>query len=119
SNRPLNRRHYRELGAGERAGGRSMAWRQGSRKRANDAGSFDLRLRPADRVGGPPKARGGARRRAGGFTLFPLGKGGAGKGSGKGAGKGPRKGRSRIGRLFYWGAVLALWGVIAAIALVV
>src|SRR6185295_11699835 len=29
------------------------------------------------------------------------------------------KGRSRLGRLFYWGAVLALWGVICAIGIVI
>ena len=71
-----------------------MAWRQGSRKRASDAGSFDLRLRPQDRVGGPPKgpskARGAGRRRGGGFKIFPQRKRGSGKGSGAG--------RSRIGR---------------------
>ena len=88
-----------------------MAWRQGSRKRANDAASFDLRLRPQDRVGGPPKARGGGRRRTGTFRLFPKRKGRAGKGAGKGSGKG----RSRVGRIIYWGAVLALWGVIAVV----
>src|SRR6185312_6054099 len=32
---------------------------------------------------------------------------------------GRRKGRSRLGRLFYWGAVLALWGVICAIGVVI
>ena len=92
-----------------------MAWRQGSRKRANDAASFDLRLRPQDRVGGPPKARGGGRRRTGTFRLFPKRKGRAGKGAGKGSGKG----RSRVGRIIYWGAVLALWGVIAVVGLIV
>ena len=84
-----------------------MAWRQGSRKRANDGASFDVRLRPQDRVGGPPKGRGGGRRRSGGFKIFPQRKRGAGKS------------RSRIGRIVYWGAVLALWGAIAAIVLVV
>ncbi|MGA8819195.1 MAG: transglycosylase domain-containing protein, partial [Xanthobacteraceae bacterium] len=92
-----------------------MAWRQGSRKRASDAGSFDLRLRPQDRVGGPPKgpskARGAGRRRGGGFKIFPQRKRGSGKGSGAG--------RSRIGRLIYWAAVLALWGVIAVAVIIV
>ena len=37
-----------------------MAWRE-RRKRTGDAEDFDLRLRPADRIGGPP--RGGNRRR--------------------------------------------------------
>ena len=93
-----------------------MAWRQGSRKRAGDAGSFDVRLRPQDRVGGPPKARGGGGgRRASSFRLFPKRKRGAGKGSGKGSGKS----RLRIGRVIYWGAVLALWGVIAVAGVVV
>ena len=42
-----------------------MAWRrQAGRKRAPDAGVLDLRLRPQDRTGGPPAARGdGGRRR--------------------------------------------------------
>jgi len=92
-----------------------MAWRRGSRKRASDAGSFDLRLRPQDRVGGPPKgpskARGAGRRRGSGFKIFPQRKRGSGKGSGAG--------RSRIGRLIYWAAVLALWGVIAVAVIIV
>ncbi|HEY5067091.1 MAG TPA: PBP1A family penicillin-binding protein [Xanthobacteraceae bacterium] len=93
-----------------------MAWRQGSRKRPGDAGSFDLRLRPQDRVGGPPKARGGGGgRRARSFRLFPKRKRGAGKGTAKGSGKS----RLRIGRVIYWGAVLALWGVIAGAGVVV
>src|SRR5579872_1643904 len=92
-----------------------MAWRQGSRKRASDAGSFDLRLRPQDRVGGPPKGpsrgAGAGRRRGSGFKIFPQRKRGSGKGSGAG--------RSRIGRLIYWAAVLALWGVIAIAVIIV
>ena len=86
SNRPLNRRLYRDLGAGEARRGISMAWRQGSRKRANDAASFEVRLRPQDRVGGPPKGRGGGRPRPGAFRLFPKRKGRAGKSAGKGVG---------------------------------
>ncbi len=92
-----------------------MAWRQGSRKRASDAGSFDLRLRPQDRVGGPPKgapkaapkARGGGRQRSGSFRIFPQRKRGGGAS------------RTRIGRLIYWAAVLALWGVIAVAVVIV
>ena len=37
-----------------------MAWRE-RRKRTGDAEGFDLRMRPADRIGGPP--HGGNRRR--------------------------------------------------------
>jgi len=72
-----------------------MAWR-GGRKRAGE--SFDLRLWPDDRVGGPPKGRNigrPVRRRA------------------------RRKKRSFLGRLIYWGLVLTLWGVIAGIGTLV
>jgi penicillin-binding protein 1A len=88
-----------------------MAWRQGSRKRAKesakDAASLDVRLRPQDRVGGPPKPRRGGRRRGGSMRLWQ-----------------PRQrrsatNRSGVGRLIYWGVVLALWLVIAAAAVVV
>jgi penicillin-binding protein 1A len=83
-----------------------MAWRQG-RKGAGGAGAFDFRLRPQDRVGGPPKARGGSRRRAD----PPRGRTKPRRGSGKG--------RLRVGRLIYWGAVAALWAFICAIGVVV
>jgi penicillin-binding protein 1A len=84
-----------------------MAWQGAGRKRARTAACLDLRLRPQDRTGGPPAGRAdGSRRR-------------------RDAPRDPRK-RSRsggrgitFGRLLYWGAVLALWGIIAAIGLVV
>ncbi len=84
-----------------------MAWQGAGRKRARTAARLDLRLRPQDRTGGPLAGRGdGTRRR-------------------RDAPRDPRK-RSRsggrgitFGRLLYWGAVLALWGFIAAIGLVV
>jgi len=84
-----------------------MAWRrQAGRKRAPDAGVLDLRLRPQDRTGGPPPARGdGGRRRR--DSSPPRQTRRRRRGSGKG--------RSGIGRLIYWGAVLALWAVIGAI----
>ena len=83
-----------------------MAWRrQAGRKRAPDAGVLDLRLRPQDRTGGPPAARGnGGRRRR--ETTAPRETRKRRRGGGKG--------RSGIGRLIYWGAVLALWAVIGA-----
>ena len=76
-----------------------MAWRQG-RKRGGNADGFDLRLWPADRIGGPPKRR---------ATGTPR----------KSRKRGGRKTRSGIGRLIYWGVVLALWAVIAGIGTLV
>ena len=84
-----------------------MAGRQGGRKRANDTARFELRLRPQDRVGGPPKGRGGARRRSDPGPLWQPRK------------RRGKKGRSGFGRVIYWGAVLALWACIAAIGLAV
>ena len=89
-----------------------MAWRrQAGRKRAPNAGVLDLRLRPQDRTGGPPPARGdaGRRRRDDASPREPR-KRRRGRGG---------KGRSGVGRLIYWGAVLALWAVIAAIGALV
>ena len=85
-----------------------MAWRrQAGRKRAPEPGILDLRLRPQDRTGGPPPARGdgGRRRRDSSPPRRPR----------KRRRRGSGKGRSGIGRLIYWGAVLALWAVIGAI----
>jgi penicillin-binding protein 1A len=89
-----------------------MAWRQG-RKRANDASGLDVRMRPQDRIGGPPKGRsaGSSRRRTDNAPpRAPRKPRRAGGGGG---------GRFRIGRLMYWGAVLALWLVIGAIGTLV
>jgi penicillin-binding protein 1A len=83
-----------------------MAWREG-RKGSGGAGAFDFRLRPQDRIGGPPKARGGGRRRATSARNKAKPRRGGGKR------------RFRIGHLFYWGAVLALWAFICAIGVVV
>jgi len=84
-----------------------MAWQGAGRRRARNAARLDLRLRPQDRTGGPPAGRGdGSRRR-------------------RDAPRDQRKrSRSRarrvtFGRMLYWGAVLALWAIIAAIGLVV
>jgi len=87
-----------------------MAWRrEGGRKRAPDAGRLDLRLRPQDRTGGSPAARGKSSRR-GRHDATPR----EGKKRRYGG-----KSRSGIGRLIYWSVVLALWAVIAAIGALV
>ncbi len=88
-----------------------MAWRrERSRKRAPDDARLDLRLRPQDRAGGPPAARGDASRRRRDEPSRPRSK----------PHRGSRgKGRSGFGRLIYWGVVLALWAVICAIGLLV
>jgi penicillin-binding protein 1A len=88
-----------------------MAWRNG-RKRTGAAQGFDLRISPEDRVGGPPKkARDTSRRPRSESSPRPK------KKKARAGGRG--KGRSGIGRLVYWGAVLALWGVICAIGIVI
>jgi penicillin-binding protein 1A len=76
-----------------------MAWRQG-RKRGGNADGFDLRVWPADRIGGPPKGR---------ATGTPR----------KSRKRGGRKTRPGIGRLIYWGVVLTLWAIIAGIGVLV
>ena len=80
-----------------------MAWRE-RRKQTGDVQGFDLRLRAADRVGGPPH---GANRRRERTPRQPR--------------KGRRTGKRRfgIGRMLYWGVVLALWGLIAGIGALV
>ena len=85
-----------------------MAWRQG-RKRAGSAEGLDFRVSPQDRIGGPPKARGGSRRHDG-PPARTKGKPRRGKRT---------KGRSRFGRLIYWSAVLALWAIICVIGIMV
>jgi len=77
--------------------------REAGRKRAQDGASLDLRLRPQDRTGGPPSTRGTARRRDEPARAGKKRRGG--------------KGRSRFGRLIYWGAVLALWVAIGLVSL--
>ncbi len=80
-----------------------MAWRE-RRKRTGDAEGFDLRMRPQDRIGGPPSGDNRRRERA------PRPSRKARRGG---------KGGSGIGRVFYWGAVLALWAFIAVIGVLV
>jgi penicillin-binding protein 1A len=80
-----------------------MAWR-GGRKRAGNGEGFDLRLWPEDRVSGAPKGRSSSR---------------PARRSARRPGRRKRKHRSRLGRLIYWGAVLTLWAVIAAIGALV
>jgi len=78
-----------------------MASRQAGKKRDVDA---DARPRPQDRSGSAPAPR---RQRADSPPRQPRKKRRAGKQ------------RSGFGKLIYWGAVLALWAVIAAIGLLV
>ena len=120
-NRALYRRHrapppFPPPQAGEgRVGARwrrDMAWRQVGRKRALDAASLELRLRPQDRAGGPPAGR--ARRRDDEAPREPRRRRRRDKKYKKN-----KKSRSRIGRLIYWGVVLALWAVIGAIGMLV
>jgi penicillin-binding protein 1A len=88
-----------------------MAWRsERGRKRAPDEARLDVRLRPPDRTGGPPTARGDAGRRRRDEPSRPESKPRQGRRG---------KGRSDIGRLIYWGAVLALWALICAIGVLV
>src|SRR5579872_6538118 len=84
-----------------------MAWRN-ARKRSGKAEGLNLRLRPSDRIGGPPSERGGRAR----------GEPSQAKAKRKTRRGGSGKGRFGIGRLTYWAAVLALWGIIAAIGVV-
>jgi penicillin-binding protein 1A len=87
-----------------------MTGRNG-RKRAGDADTSALRISPEDRVGGPPKARDTARRPRAEAAPRPKKKKAHNGGRGKGG--------SRIGRLFYWAAVLVLWGIICAIGVII
>jgi penicillin-binding protein 1A len=86
-----------------------MAWRRG-RKRAGSAEGFDFHVSPQDRVGGPPKGRGGGGRRRGETPARAKSKPRRGR---------RNKGRSRFGRLIYWVAVLALWAIIGVIGVMV
>jgi penicillin-binding protein 1A len=81
-----------------------MAWGQGGRKRARGTASLELRLRPQDRVGGPPGGRSSRRRRDDEGPRQTRARIGGGK-----------KGRSGFGRLIYWGAVVALWLLIVGV----
>jgi penicillin-binding protein 1A len=93
-----------------------MAWRQGQ-KRAAGADGLELRLKPQDRIGGPPKSRGegGGHRRSVESAPRPPRKPRRSGGGGRGGGKG----RRRIVGLIYWAAVVALWAVIGGIGLLV
>ena len=86
-----------------------MARGKAGRKRADETPSLDLRLRPQDRPGGPAKGRAGERGRAQPIRLWP---------SPQRRTRGGRKGRSGIGRVVYWGVVLALWTFIAGLGTV-
>ncbi len=84
-----------------------MAWGQGGRKRTSRGASLDLRLRPQDRVASSPAGRTSRRRREADAPRTPQ--------------KRRRRGASRsgFGRIIYWGVVLALWGLIAVIGVMV
>src|SRR5580698_8631499 len=87
-----------------------MGSAQARKKRDAGGAATELRLRPADRVGGPARSRGET---------------GRSKRDDDAPAKKPRKkrggGKQRSGfsKLIYWGAVLALWGIIAAIGVVI
>jgi penicillin-binding protein 1A len=87
-----------------------MTGRNG-RKRVGDADGSALRIGPEDRVGGPPKTRDTARRPR--TEAAPRPKRKKARSGGRG------KSRSGIGRLFYWTAVLVLWGIICAIGVII
>ncbi len=84
-----------------------MAWGHGGRKRARGTASLELRLRSQDRIGGPSGGRSSRQRRD--DSPRPSRK----------RGGGGKRGRSGMGRLIYWGAVFALWVMIAGIGTVV
>jgi penicillin-binding protein 1A len=86
-----------------------MAWQGAGRKRARSAARLELRLRPQDRTGGPPSGRGdGNRRRRDDFAPREVRK------RRRSGGR-----RSTLARMLYWGAVLAVWALIAVIGLVI
>ncbi|HXL63500.1 MAG TPA: PBP1A family penicillin-binding protein [Xanthobacteraceae bacterium] len=86
-----------------------MAWQGAGRKRARNPARLELRLRPQDRTGGPPSGRdNGHRRRRDDFAPREVRK------RRRSGGR-----RSALGSMFYWGAVLAVWAIIAAIGLVI
>ncbi|MDT3684887.1 MAG: penicillin-binding protein 1A [Pseudorhodoplanes sp.] len=95
----------------------------GRRKRARREPRFeeaaprgDLRVAPADRIGGAHDsgARRGARAQAEPSTRPPRK---SRRGGNDGGHRKPRRGR--LGRLLYWGVVLSLWGVIALIGVTI
>ena len=85
-----------------------MAWGQGGRKRARGTASLEVRLRPQDRIGGAPGGRASRRRRDDDAPRQTRARSSSSK-----------KRRSGIGRLIYWGVVLALWAGIALIGVAV
>jgi len=88
--------------------------RAGRKKREGDDARLEVRLRPQDRTGGPPAARGSVlrpRREAAPREAPQKRRRGGGRGRGKG--------RSLIGRGLYWSVVLALWAAIGGIGLLV
>ncbi len=87
-----------------------MGSAQAKKKRDAGGAASELRVRPADRAGGAARSRGESDR---------------GKRDDDAPANKPRKKRgggarrSGFGTLIYWGAVLALWAVIAAIGAVI
>src|ERR1700686_239971 len=90
-----------------------MAWRE-RRKNTGDA-NLDIRLRPQDRSGGPPKGRSDARADAGRRSRDPVPPPPRPPHQRRSGGKR----RSGVARLFYWGFVLALWALICVIGILV
>ncbi len=87
-----------------------MGSAQAKKKRDAGGGASELRLRPADRIGGPARGRGEtgrSKRDDDAPAKKPRKKRGGGKH------------RSGFGKLIYWGAVLTLWAIIAAIGVVI
>ncbi len=84
-----------------------MGWLQAGRRRAPQRARPELRVRPADRIGGALPQRASRRRRDD-----------EGRSEARRRSR-VRNNRSGIGQLIYWGVVLALWVLIAAIGIVV
>ena len=101
-----------------------MAWGQKKRSGRKEpvfsgfaASLSELRINPLDRVtiadDKPPASRARPRKAAAPNTEGPRRPPGDRKGRTK------KRGRARLSRLFYWGAVLALWAVIAVVGLLI
>jgi penicillin-binding protein 1A len=82
------------------------------KRREASAAALDLRLTSADRSAPPSGGAGGARAKSANRAPQPVAKSKPPRGRQGKSGK-----RLSLGRLIYWGAVLALWGSIALAAL--
>jgi penicillin-binding protein 1A len=106
---------YGAGGAAARRGVGDMASVRPSRKSALDPPSLDLQLRPQDRPAAPPTARDGRSVGGGGRRSRRGRRDDEAREPRKRRGNGGGNRRSGLMRILYWGAVLALWGVIAGI----